>query len=51
MLSKKQLSNIERTLGGLKFAVILILIFSIMMIVGTFFESWYGTDFANRVIY
>lgn len=51
MLSDKQLSKLERTIGGLKFAVVLILIFSVMMIVGTFFESWYGTDFANRVIY
>lgn len=51
MFSEKQLSKFERTVGGLKFAVVLILIFSVMMIVGTFFESWYGTDFANRVIY
>ncbi len=51
MLSEKQFSKIERTIGGLKFAVVVILIFSIMMIVGTFFESWYGTDFASRVIY
>ncbi|TNE96298.1 MAG: hypothetical protein EP326_13645 [Deltaproteobacteria bacterium] len=51
MLSEKQFSKFERTVGGLKFAVVLILIFSAMMIVGTFFESWYGTDFANRVVY
>lgn len=43
--------KIEKTIGGLKFAVLIILLFSIMMIIGTFFESWYGTDYANRVIY
>ncbi len=43
--------KIEKTIGGLKFAVIIILIFAIMMIIGTFMESWYGTDYANRLIY
>lgn len=44
-------NKVERTIGGLKFAVIIILLFSIAMIVGTFLESYYGTDFANRTIY
>lgn len=44
-------SSIERTLGGLKFAVILILLFCFAMTVGTFLESYYGTDFASRMIY
>ncbi|EQC48031.1 cytochrome c biogenesis protein ResB [Bacteriovorax sp. Seq25_V] len=43
--------KIEKTIGGLKFAVVIILIFTIMMIIGTFMESWYGTDYANRLIY
>jgi len=43
--------KIEQTLGSLKFAVIAILFFSAAMIVGTFIESYYGTDFANRLIY
>lgn len=43
--------KIERTVGGLKFAVIIILVFTILMIIGTFLESWYGTDYANRIIY
>lgn len=43
--------KIEKTLGGLKFAVILLILFALLMIVGTFCESYYGTDFANRVIY
>lgn len=43
--------KIERTVGGLKFAVIIILIFSLMMTIGTFLESYYGTEFANRTLY
>lgn len=41
----------EQFLGGLKFAVILLCLFSLIMIVGTFCESYYGTDFAGRLIY
>lgn len=41
----------EATLGGLKFAVILLILFSLGMIIGTFLESYYGTDFANRMVY
>ncbi|CBW26886.1 putative membrane protein [Halobacteriovorax marinus SJ] len=48
---QKKLEKTERFLGGLKFAVIVIILFSIFMIVGTFFESYYGTDFVNRTIY
>jgi len=44
-------NKVERTIGGLKFAVFIILLFSLMMIIGTFVESYYGTDFANRLIY
>ena len=43
--------KIERTIGGLKFAVVIVLIFTLYMIVGTFVESYYGTDFANRIVY
>lgn len=43
--------KLERTIGGLKFAVVIVLIFTIFMIVGTFIESYYGTDFANRSVY
>jgi hypothetical protein len=35
----------------MKFAVIIILIFAAMMTVGTFLESYYGTEFANRTLY
>jgi len=48
---QKKIEKAERFFGGLKFAVIVIVLFSIMMIVGTFLESYYGTDFVNRVIY
>ncbi len=41
----------EKYIGSLKFAVIIILLFSVAMIIGTFVESYYGTDFANRLIY
>ncbi len=51
MTTQTLTSKIERALGGLKFAVILLLIFAVMMIIGTFCESYYGTDFANRVVY
>ena len=41
----------EKTLGGLKFAVILISLFTFFMIIATFIESYFGTEFANRLIY
>lgn len=44
-------AKLEKTLGGLKFAVILLLTFATLMIIGTFCESYFGTDFANRVVY
>ena len=50
-MNAKKLAKIERTLGGLKFAVILLSLFALFMVVGTFFESYYGTDFANRTVY
>jgi hypothetical protein len=48
---EKFYNKLERTIGGLKFAVVIIVIFSILMIIGTFMESYFGTDFANRVVY
>lgn len=44
-------NRFEKTIGGLKFAVILISLFTFSMIVGTFLESYYGTEFANRTVY
>ncbi|EQC47653.1 ResB-like domain protein [Bacteriovorax sp. BSW11_IV] len=51
MSLEKVYQKLERTIGGLKFAVVIISIFTIFMIVGTFIESYYGTDFAGRLIY
>ena len=48
---KEKWIRAERFIGGLKFAVIVISLFTIMMIAGTFIESYYGTEFANRVVY
>lgn len=45
------IKKLEQELGGLKFAVILLVLLAIGMIVGTFFESYFGTDFANRTVY
>lgn len=51
MTAKNIFNKFEKTVGGLKFAVIIISLFSILMIIGTFLESYYGTDFANRILY
>ena len=40
-----------RFLGSLKFAIVVISLFTLGMILGTFLESYYGTDFANRLVY
>lgn len=45
------LSLIEKYIGSLKFAVIILSIFTICMIAGTFIESFFGADFANRALY
>ena len=47
----KKYHKYEKFIGSLKFAVIIMSILAIFMIVGTFFESYFGTDFANRTIY
>ncbi len=46
-----KLKDIEKFLGNAKFAVIIILIFAVAMTVGTFFESYFGTEYAGRSIY
>lgn len=47
----KLYDRFEKTVGGMKFAVVIILIFAAMMTLGTFLESYYGTEFANRTLY
>ena len=41
----------EKVVGGMKFGITTIIIFTIVMIVGTFVESFYVTDFAKILIY
>ena len=45
------LKELEKSIGSLKFAVSSISLFCIYMIIGTFIESYYGTSFANRIVY
>ena len=45
------LRQIETFLGSAKFAVLIILVFAVLMAVGTFLESYYGTEFAGRALY
>ncbi|MBL7664734.1 MAG: cytochrome c biogenesis protein ResB [Bacteriovoracaceae bacterium] len=41
----------EKILGHVKFAVVIILVFAICLIYGTFMESYHGTEYANRLVY
>jgi hypothetical protein len=43
--------KIEKFFGQLKFAVVIILLFSAYLTFGTFMESYHGTDYANRLVY
>ena len=51
----QQLKNIAsksyKTLGTMKFAVVIISIFTLALVYGTFMESYHGADFANRLVY
>ena len=53
MLSKLHnlYEKFEATIGSLKFAVVIIALFSLAMTVGTFVESYFGTEFAGRTVY
>ncbi|MBH48915.1 MAG: hypothetical protein CME71_12175 [Halobacteriovorax sp.] len=44
-------NKFEKSIGSLKFAVIIISLFCVAMTVGTFVESYYGTEFAARTVY
>ena len=44
----KSFTKLERFIGGMKLAIVLILIFTVAMIAGTFIESYYGTEFAGE---
>ena len=45
------LGRIEKVFGSAKFAVVIILVFAAAMATGTFFESYYGTEYSGRAIY
>ena len=47
----KSFTKLEKYLGSVKLAIILISLFTVAMILGTFLESYYGTEFAARVVY
>ena len=46
-----KLIKIEKFIASAKFAVIIILVYATYMAVGTFFESYFGTDYAGRAVY
>ena len=48
---KAILDKYMKIIGSMKFAVVIISLFVIAMIAGTFIESYYGTDFAGRILY
>lgn len=43
--------KVELFFGNLKFAVVIITLFSICLGYGTFMESYHGTEYANRLVY
>jgi hypothetical protein len=48
---KEIYKQVEKTFASVKFAVVIILVFAIYLTIGTFVESYHGTEFANRLIY
>lgn len=59
-LAKSHLANLSNiklfkilnsTLGSMKFAVVIILIFALALVYGTFMESYHGREFANKLVY
>ncbi len=43
--------KVELFFGNVKFAVVIILIFTITLAFGTFMESYHGAEYANRLVY
>ena len=48
---KNLYQKFERFVSSAKFAVIIIFIFTVALIYGTFMESYHGADYANRLVY
>ncbi len=44
-------TTFEKTVSNVKFAVVIISIFTIALVFGTFQESYHGADYANRIVY
>lgn len=51
MKLKEYYIKVEKILASMKFAVTIIVIYTLMMVYGTFQESYHGADFANRLVY
>lgn len=47
----KALKKVESVIGNMKFAVVIILLFAISLVYGTFMESYHGREFANKLVY
>ena len=47
----KILKKCEKVLGDMKFAVVIILLFTLALVYGTFMESYHGREFANKLVY
>ena len=47
----KTYKKIEYFFGNLKFAVLIIALFSLALAYGTFMESFHGTEYAGRLVY
>ncbi len=48
---KQTYSKVEKVLSGVKFAAVIISLFTLALVVGTFVESYHGADYASRLIY
>lgn len=47
----KYYKKFERIIGGMKFAVVIISLFTVALTYGTIVESYHGADYANRLVY
>ncbi|MCB9092045.1 MAG: cytochrome c biogenesis protein ResB [Halobacteriovoraceae bacterium] len=48
---KKSYEAFEKTVGSVKFAVFIVLLFAAVLIYGTFQESYHGVEYAQRHVY
>lgn len=48
---KSYYKQFESLFGSMKFAVVIIGLFTIALVYGTFMESYHGADYANRLVY